>query len=1007
MWLFGKDKQNDKTKKDGRTKDKAKDKKSATSSVSKDTKKVEKKDKKTATTKKTAKNATDTFKTKANPKAKAKPKVIAKSVKISFVDDKGKRLANDFYFKGKIGEKVQAKILPSIKGYKLSSSIDTVPAISDKHQSCKLTYKENKLKLSLLPVNAKGKSIDKKKEIEILADSKIDPTKYLNIKGYKLVNNTYTAKDGDSEIKVVYEPLQAKLHIKYVDHDGNQLRKSTELGKTGEDYKVVPENDIPGYTVDKDQKKLTGTYAPGVNNVEITCTPIESKIVIAYLDERGNSLHEPTTKSGAYHSKYEITKADLPEIKGYNLTSSLTEMKGRFGLETKPFSLRYEKATVEIHIKYWFDEDHTTSVKEDDVLSGYYGDKYGFNVSEINGYVADKTFIEGNYDLETKEYNVVYQKQPAVVTFKLLDELGHPVSEKPIIKEGFFGDSITVALPEIDGYTRPEKALDYVFNDLKNTVVVNYQGKDSKVNVKYIDSKTNKPIFETSLPGIVGTAYNCDPQPFNGFKLVKVPANASGKFTAKEQEVKFLYELIDCEVVVHYYDTAFMFLENKSVKGKFGDKYDIATEYKAGYKFKYASGDLKGTYNRDRIDINLYFEPTKISFNLLPVTAKGEAIGLNSQLIISGLVNQPFSANLPEIPGYIPTTNQISGILKSEYDKKAFNIVYDAEVQHAYISFVYKDGSLAGQFAYPTFDLQGHTGEETTYSVPQVVGYKPSNDKIEVKFDTHEQNFEVEYTVEKINYKIIFNDLNGNQVGTIEDQTGSYGDTIQLDNIPDGYHLPENSLGSFDLTSDTTYIISVEPDEILLNLIGIDDKGNDLKLNRQVSGKFNETGKFEVPQVEGYTTASPTMDVKFTKDNDPIKIEYTPEQHTITISYISISGDTLAPKRVIETAYQEPYSIEAIDIPGKHVLENQKRSGVVGMQDLEFAFVYQDGDNNFDDSVTDLDTLIANNGVAEKPAKADPEQIQVVPANSVNSNIKTTPLASKALKEKNNRNLLI
>ena len=181
-----------------------------------------------------------------------------------------------------------------------------------------------------------------------------------------MVNNTYTAKDGDSEIKVVYEPLQAKLHIKYVDHDGNKLRKSTELGKTGEDYKVVPENDIPGYTVDKDQKKLTGTYAPGDNNVEIICTPIESKIVIAYLDERGNSLHEPTTKSGAYHSKYEITKADLPEIKGYNLTSSLTEMKGRFGLETKPFSLRYEKATIEIHIKYWFDENHTTSVKEDD-----------------------------------------------------------------------------------------------------------------------------------------------------------------------------------------------------------------------------------------------------------------------------------------------------------------------------------------------------------------------------------------------------------------------------------------------------------------------------------------------------------------------------------------------------------------------------------------------------------------------------------------------------------------
>lgn len=146
--------------------------------------------------------------------------------------------------------------MPPIKGYKLSSSIDIVPAISDKHQSCKLTYKENKLKLSLLPVNAKGQAIDKKKEIEILADSKIDPTKYLNIKGYKLANNTYTAKDGDSEIKVVYEPLQAKLHIKYVDHDGNQLRKSTELGKTGEDYKVVPENDIPGYTVDKDQKSF-------------------------------------------------------------------------------------------------------------------------------------------------------------------------------------------------------------------------------------------------------------------------------------------------------------------------------------------------------------------------------------------------------------------------------------------------------------------------------------------------------------------------------------------------------------------------------------------------------------------------------------------------------------------------------------------------------------------------------------------------------------------------------
>ena len=437
-------------------------------------------------------------------------------------------------------------------------------------------------------------------------------------------NMTGTFSDTAQTVTYIYikDPIRAAdVTVEYVDNEGKEIHESQTLkGNIGEKYDAsTPDYQltIDGYTLDSTQlpDNMTGTFsenAQTVTYVYIKDPVPAADVMVEYVDNEGNQIHESQTLKGNIGDKYDANTPDYQlAIDGYTLDSTQLpdNMTGTFSDTAQTVTYIYIKDPIraaDVTVEYVDNEGK--EIHESQTLKGNIGEKYDASTPDyqltIDGYTLDSTQLPdnmtGTFSENAQTVTYVYIKDPvpaADVMVEYVDNEGNQIHE-PQTLSGNIGEKYDVSTTTyqltIDGYTLDTNQLPDnmtgVFSDTAQTVTYVYI-KDpvpaADVTIEYVDSEGNQLHESQILKGNIGDKYDASTPTYqltiDGYTLntTQLPDNMTGTFSDTAQTVTYTYTknpFLAADVTVKYVDNeGNQIHESQTLKGNIGDKYDAST----------------------------------------------------------------------------------------------------------------------------------------------------------------------------------------------------------------------------------------------------------------------------------------------------------------------------------------------------------------------------------------------------------------------------------------------
>lgn len=383
----------------------------------------------------------------------------------------------------------------------------------------------------------------------------------------------------------------AKVIVRYVDEDGNQLLDDKILkGKAGDEYTTSAEK-IEGYEL----ARMPGNASGKMTEKDITVVYVyrekdpdeesaDAKVIIQYVDEDGKKLNEDKILTGKAGDAYEAPAA---EIKGYIVKEIPGNAKG--------------------------------TMTEEDIVVVY-----------------------------------VYQKAEgdAVITVKYIDRKLKELAERTKINKKI-GEKYTTSPKTIPNYVLVSQSENWqgIVTGSAIEVLYTYEPFEAKVIVKYVDKDGKELLPSETLKGKVGDDYEAKAKNIEGFKLVKTPSNAKGKMSEKETVVVFTYEkaTTKASVRVLYVDKDGKAVAAASlITGEIGEKYEAKAKTVEGYELTAVPSNAKGIMTKDDITVTfVYAKKTKVTIKY--VDEDGNVI---KEEVIEGIEGDSYTTKEKDIDGY-------------------------------------------------------------------------------------------------------------------------------------------------------------------------------------------------------------------------------------------------------------------------------------------------------------------------------------------------------------------
>ena len=221
--------------------------------------------------------------------------------------------------------------------------------------------------------------------------------------------------------------------------------------------------------------------------------------------------------------------------------------------------------------------------------------------------------------------------------------------------------------------------------------------------------------------GQIGMPYTTKAKDIPGYSLLKVPENASGVFTAEEQEVRYIYERTDAAPVTvkHKDSEGNQLAEPVILSGKVGLPYASAAKEIPGWYVAETPDNASGTFTEEAQEVVYVYERSDAA----PVTVKhkdSEGNQLADPVILSGKVGLPYASAAKEIPGWyvVETPDNASGTFTEE----AQEVVYVYERSDAAPVTVKHKDSEGNQLADPVI-LSGKVGLPYASAAKEIPGW--------------------------------------------------------------------------------------------------------------------------------------------------------------------------------------------------------------------------------------------------------------------------------------------
>ena len=311
-------------------------------------------------------------------------------------------------------------------------------------------------------------------------------------------------------------------------------------------YQLVTSPTVPGYSPNQDQ--VTGTTVTTSNElvaknqdtlVVITYAPDEESVTVRYQTADGTPLASSETQTGSYGSDYTTS---AKEITGYHLVKVPTNATGTYTTDTPDVIYVYAPDEETVTVRYQTADG--TPLASSETQTGSYGSDYTTSAKEIPGYhlTTTPTNAKGTYTADTPDVIYVYAPDEESVTVHYQTADGTTVAPSET-QTGSYGSDYTTSAKEITGYHLvkvPTNATGTYTTDTPDVIYV-YAPDEESVTVHYQTADGTALAPSETLRGEYGGSYTTQAKEINGYRLVAIPANATGTYTANTPDVIYVY----------------------------------------------------------------------------------------------------------------------------------------------------------------------------------------------------------------------------------------------------------------------------------------------------------------------------------------------------------------------------------------------------------------------------------------------------------------------------------
>ncbi|MBC1419089.1 MucBP domain-containing protein [Listeria fleischmannii] len=266
-------------------------------------------------------------------------------------------------------------------------------------------------------------------------------------------------------------------------------------------------------------------------------------VTVRYVNTSGEVIAPERTLTGEYSQSFMAEAVSIPT---YALTERTSTMSGVYTEEPQTMTFVYDKAEA-APITVTYESLRGKTLRPAKTLTGKLDEAYQLEVPQISGYTlqAAPKNQSGNFTEEPQTVRFVYQANPGgPVTVHYQDETGKMLAPSHTLS-GDYEESYQAEARSIAHYTltkQPSNATG-TFTEAPQTVIYTYTRTPGQpVTVSYHSTTGERLHPDRILTGGEGEAYISFALEIPGYHFQQVVGQASGTYTDKPQQVRYLYQ---------------------------------------------------------------------------------------------------------------------------------------------------------------------------------------------------------------------------------------------------------------------------------------------------------------------------------------------------------------------------------------------------------------------------------------------------------------------------------
>jgi LPXTG-motif cell wall-anchored protein len=616
--------------------------------------------------------------------------------------------------------------------------------------------------------------------------------------------------------------------MNYVDKaTGKVLNSLTFTGKVGDDFLQTNRDDIndaanalisSGFAVVSGEGfvPVVFTEANQTGTLYFNDNRASSKVIVNYIDHDTGKIIKSLTYDGkvgddflqSHRDDLQAASADM-ETAGYTLMTPSAENPDvgwvpvvfKAESQTGYFYYTANSVTADVTIPSNLGNKVVPNV------TGKVNQTVTVNVPTVEGYTPDKNTVQATVNADgtiTTTEHVTYTPNEITADVTILSNLGDKVVNNVT---GKVGDTVTVNVPAVEGYTPDKNTVQATVNangTITTTEKVNYTPNEITADVTIPSNLGNKVV--SNVTGKVGDTVTVKVPVVEGYTpdktTVQAIVNANGTITTTEH-VNYTPNEVTADVTIPS-NLGDKVVHN--VTGKVGDTVTVNVPTVEGYTADkntvQATVNANGTITTTE---KVNYTPNEITADVTIPSNLGDKVVSN----VTGKVGDTVTVNVPTVEGYTADKNTVQATVNANG-----TITTNEKVNYTpnEVTADVTIPSNLGDKVVPS--VTGKVGDTVTVKVPTIEGYTADKSTVQATVNangTITTTEKVNYTPNEITADVTIPSNLGNKV--VPNVTGKVGDTVTV-NVPtvEGYTADKSTVqatvnadGTITTTETVTY----------------------------------------------------------------------------------------------------------------------------------------------------------------------------------------------------------